>query len=98
MQLFQKLCKDLEGQNDSKWEHNHWEYTCYASLDNNLIDQVYSSLYNDQGDEPLADEELLHHLRKLTKELEFLLDQDFCRFWAYIVKFPQTVEFIDDFL
>ena len=46
----------------------------------------------------LDDKELIHHLRKLTKDLEFLIDQEFCKFWAYIVKFPQIVEFIDDFL
>ena len=46
----------------------------------------------------MDDKELIHHLRKLTKDLEFLVDQEFCKFWAYIVKFPQIVEFIDDFL
>lgn len=95
------MCKDLEGQTDSKFEHNHWEFTNYASADNNLIDQVYSSIYSSSetfGDDHLGDKELIHHLRKLTKELEFLLDLEFHRFWAYIVKFPQTLEFIDDFL
>jgi hypothetical protein len=64
-----------------------------------LIDQVYSSIYTlDEGDSALVDQELIHHLRKLTKDLEFLIDLEFCRFWAYIVKFPQIIEFIDDFL
>lgn len=73
--MFNKLMKDLDNQTDAKFEHNRWEFTMYSYLDNNLIDSVYSSLYLDQGDEMiLADEELIHHLRKLTKELEFLVD------------------------
>ena len=89
----------MDIQTDAKFEHNRWEFTSYSYLDNNLIDSVYSSLYLDQGEDMmLADEELIHHLRKLTKELEFLVDVEFCKFWAYIVKFPQTIEFIDEFL
>ena len=43
--MFNKICMDLDKQTDAKFEHNQWEFTNYASLDNNLIDSVYSSLY-----------------------------------------------------
>lgn len=46
----------------------------------------------------LAEEELIYYLRKITKELEFILDFKFCRFWAYMVKFPLFINFLDDYL
>jgi hypothetical protein len=46
----------------------------------------------------LAEEELIHHLRKITKELQFLYDMPFCRFWAYVKSFPLFIDFLDEFL
>jgi hypothetical protein len=46
----------------------------------------------------LAERELIHHLSKISKSLEFLDDFTFWRFWAHLVKFPVFVQFIDDFL
>jgi hypothetical protein len=46
----------------------------------------------------LAEEELIHHLRKLTKELQYLNDMPFCKFWAYVKTFKIFIESLDDFL
>lgn len=46
----------------------------------------------------LAELELIHHVKKLTKDLEFIYDQDFVRFWAYIHKLPMFVDSLDTFL
>lgn len=51
-----------------------------------------------ESDDILVEEELVHHMRKIAKELSYIVDLDFCRFWAYIVKFPIFIEFLDDFL
>jgi len=86
-----------------KFEHNHFELINFACLDNNLIDSVYSNLLTlskDRQDsaDMLAEDELIHHLRKLTRELDYILDLPFCTFWAYIVKFPLFMRFLDEFL
>jgi hypothetical protein len=46
----------------------------------------------------LAEEELIYHLRKITKDLEFVYDLKFVKFWAYITKFPVFIENMDNFL
>jgi len=46
----------------------------------------------------LAEDELIYHLRKLTRELDYILDLPFCTFWAYMVKFPLFMRFLDEFL
>lgn len=46
----------------------------------------------------LAEEELVHHFAKITKELEFLYDMPFVKFWAYAVKLPLFMDFLDEFL
>lgn len=51
-----------------------------------------------QSDDILVEDELVHHMRKIAKELSYIVDLGFCRFWAYIVKFPIFIEFLDDFL
>jgi hypothetical protein len=101
--MFQKICREIEAQKDAKYEHNHWEMTSYAVLDNNLIDSYFSNLHTfseewGYGEDMLAEKELIHHLRKITKILEFLDDFTFWRFWAYIIKFPLFLDFIDEFL
>jgi hypothetical protein len=42
--MFNKICRELEGQKDAKFEHNHWEIIGFAAMDNNLIDSIYSNL------------------------------------------------------
>lgn len=46
----------------------------------------------------LAELELIHHIRKLTKDFEFIYDLGFVRFWAYISKLPMFIEGLDSFL
>ena len=101
--MYKKICREIDSQKDAKFEHNHWEMTSYAILDNNLIDSIYTNLHtlsDDQSrsEDMLAEKELLHHVRKITKILEFLDDFTFWRFWAHIIKFPLFLEFIDEFL
>lgn len=67
------------------------------------MDSVYSSIMTmskerQDSDDMLAEEELLHHFRKLTRELDFLLDLPFCTFWAYMKTFPIFINFLDEFL
>ena len=51
-----------------------------------------------KGDSVLADEDLVHHFTKMTKELEFLADMEFVKFWAYMIKLPLFINFCDDYL
>lgn len=46
----------------------------------------------------LAEMELIHHIQKFTKDIEFLYDQSFVKFWVYLVKFPVFIEAVDSFL
>ena len=46
----------------------------------------------------LAEEELAHHFSKMTKELEFVADMPFVKIWAYMVKLPIFINFLDDYL
>ena len=76
--------------------------TPFASLDNNLIDSVFSNLLTMNEDQLsvglLAEKELIYHLRKITKDLEYIYDMGFVKFWAYMIKFPLFIENIDNFL
>jgi len=40
----------------------------------------------------------LFHLRKIIKELEYMVDLPFIRFWVYTTKFPLFLSFLDEFL
>ena len=51
-----------------------------------------------KGDGVLAEEELVHHFSKMTKELEFIADMSFVKFWVYVVKLPIFINFLDDYL
>ena len=99
---FYKLMQLLDSQKDAKYEHNHFEMTEFATLDNNLIDSVFSSLLtmspNEQKEDLLSEFELIHYIRNITKELEFVNDLRFVKFWVYIVKFPLFIDFMDQFL
>jgi hypothetical protein len=46
----------------------------------------------------LAEQELIHHIRKITKDFEFVFDQSFVRFWALIHKIPSFLDNLDDYL
>lgn len=48
---FYKLMQLIEAQKDAKFEHNHYEMTDFETLDNNLIDSVFSSLLTMSQDE-----------------------------------------------
>lgn len=41
---FNALCKQLENQTDAKYEHMYYEITEFSTMDNNLIDSVFSNL------------------------------------------------------
>lgn len=41
---------------------------------------------------------MIHHIRKITKDFEFVYDQPFTRFWALIIKIPSFLENLDEFL
>ena len=48
-------------------------------MDNNLIDSVYSNLLTmnrdgRQSDDILVEDELVHHMRKIAKELSYIVD------------------------
>lgn len=97
---FLKLTKALQTTPDVKLDLIHFHI-----LDNNLIDSVYSNIMTIQkdklthaGDDLLAEQELLYQLRKITKELEFLVELPFVRFWAYAAQLPDFINFLDVFL
>jgi len=99
---FNALCKSLDKQTDAKFDHMHYEITEFSSMDNNLIDSVFSNLMTLSEEQKIAgvlsEEELIHHFCKMTKTLEHLYDLEFVKFWAYIIKFPLFVDFLDDYL
>jgi len=41
---FNKLCREIDQQTGAGYDHNHFEMTTFAHLDNNLIDSVFSNL------------------------------------------------------
>lgn len=41
---FSALCRQLEIQTDAKYEHMYYEITEFSTMDNNLIDSVFSNL------------------------------------------------------
>ena len=46
----------------------------------------------------LAEKELIYHLRKMSKDLEFLNDLPFEKFWAYMTKLHVFIDNMDSFL
>ena len=48
--------------------------------------------------EILEDEAFLFYIRKLTQELEFIVNQPFAHFWAEITKDDQVMDFLDALL
>jgi hypothetical protein len=96
--MFAKECRDLE--DASLFKKAQQEIVNFAILDNYLMDQVISSSFSQDvnADDLLQPHELVFFLRKISKELEFLLDLPFVKFWATLVKFPQLMEFLDEWL
>ena len=93
----------FDKQTDSNDAHNKYEMTSFALFDNSMIDDVCQSLLGvqqtgAQDKEALDDEELFHHMRKMTRELTHLLDLPFVAFWVHITKFPVFIQFLDDYL
>ena len=94
------MCKDQQDKLEFKVE-----LISFNILDNNLIDSVYSNIMTMEkdkltqaGDDLLAEQELLFHLRKITKEMQYLSEQPFVRFWFLMSKVPEFVNFLDSFL
>ena len=46
----------------------------------------------------MAEQELVFHLRKITKELQHISELPFAKFWAYMVSIPAIMAFLDGFL
>jgi hypothetical protein len=69
-------------------------------MDNKLIDAYYTRLENFSEEERdlLEDGELLHFLRLMKKDLEYILNLRFSKFWGAISKIPDLQRFLDDFL
>ncbi len=87
------LMKDLETAIDPKKnEFKTLELINFASVDNFLIDTLFACLVPNQTEvlahDILAEEELLYHLRKAAKDLAYLIDLPFKKFWAVIIKVP----------
>ena len=69
-------------------------------MDNKLIDAYYTKLENFSEEERdlLEDGELLHFLRQILRDLEYVLNLRFSKFWGAIAKIPDLQRFLDDFL
>lgn len=69
-------------------------------MDNKLIDSYYSKMDHFSSDEKdiLVQQEFLFLVKQLNKELDFLLDLDFVKFWFQITKIEQVLTFLDEFL
>jgi hypothetical protein len=59
-------------------------------MDNKLIDAYFTRLENFSEEERdlLEDSELLHFLRGINKDLEFVLNLRFSKFWGIVAKIP----------
>lgn len=69
-------------------------------MDNKLIDAYYSKLENFAEDERdlLENEEFLHMLRMINRDLEYVLSLRFSHFWGFVSKVPELQRFLDEFL
>jgi hypothetical protein len=97
------MCSSFDKQTDSNDAHNKYELTSFTLFDNSMIDDVCQSLLGAelkaaQDKEALDDEELFHHMRKMTRELTHLLDLPFVTLWVHITRFPIFIQFLDDYL
>lgn len=69
-------------------------------MDNKLIDAYYTKLENFSEIERdlLEDAELLHFLRIVNRDIDYLLNLKFSSFWVAIIKIPNIQLFLDEFL
>ncbi|CDW72771.1 UNKNOWN [Stylonychia lemnae] len=72
----------------------------YYLLDNKLIDAYYAKLENFSEEEKdiLQDAEFSHFSRLINRDLEFILNLRFTHFWSVIIKLPEILRFLDEFL
>ena len=86
--------REWDPRRGERTDHNHYELINFDQIDNSLIDSIYMNILtlnhetSRKADDMLVEQELIHHLRKIVRELDFILDFPFCKFWAYLVKFP----------
>jgi hypothetical protein len=88
----------------SKFNPSLLEYNTPAifyALDNKLIDTYYSDrmdIFTDEEKDILTQEEFLHYVRFVCRDIEFLLSLRFAQFWGLVSKTPEISRFFDDFL
>ena len=73
----------------------------YYSVDNKLIDAYYAQrmdVFSEDEKDLLQEDELLHYLRQVNKDLEYLIDLKFTQFWGFVSKTPEISRFLDEFL
>jgi hypothetical protein len=70
-------------------------------MDNKMIESYCVRIENfdfEENNEILEENELNHFMRTVMMELEVILDMKFVKFWAFIVKNPFVIEFLDSLL
>ena len=65
-------------------------------LDSATIERVLQEL--ETRNESLPLDELLFYMRKITKELQHIVDMSFIEFWAHIAKLEELRDFLDVYL
>lgn len=73
----------------------------FYALDNKLIDTYYANrvdIFSEDEKDILQAEEILHFLRLLNRDLDFLINLKFVAFWGLVSKTPEIARFIDEFL
>lgn len=69
-------------------------------MDNKLIDAYYARMENfsDEEKDLLEDSELLHFIRQVCRDLEYIYNLRFSQFWGMMYKLPEIQRFLDEFL
>lgn len=73
----------------------------YYALDNKLIDTYYAArtgIFSEDEKDLLQEEEFLHFVRLINRDLEYLLELKFTHFWGLVSKTPEISRFLDEFL
>ena len=65
-------------------------------LDTSTIERVFSEL--EPKNESLPTDELLFYMRRITKDLEYVIDLGFVEFWAYLSRSEDFRDFLDSYL
>lgn len=84
----------------SKFQPLEFSIQTFYKLDNKLIDAYYVKRenFNEEERDHLEAEEFQHFVRLLCKDLEYILNLNFVKFWGVITKMPEVLRFLDDFL